>query len=300
MNIKIKIEIVILLLALTINLFSQNGLKKIGLNKNYSWKNHSQDELNEYYFGIKPIKDSKKAYHFRFQKFGQIIDLYSNDGIDFTGELINEITEYKQVKSVYGKNEIPKNYVFELVNLESTTSNRIAKIILQQELYSIPTDKLIDNWNFGWMDCGKVNFGFKVEDKFYSTTYTCLWNQQDTINYIKQIKKIYDYFIQIFDLQTKYSSFESRLEKGKTYSSDGFILQYLFTKRETDKWNQGKPQRDYQKSIKDTINRYLDFKLNELITDADKLDCLDIPVILTPYSGDIDPLKVVGSINSMN
>ena len=27
---------------------------------------------------------------------------------------------------------------------------------------------------------------------------------------------------------------------------------------------------------------------------------MDIPVILTPYSGDIDPLKVVGSINSMN
>jgi hypothetical protein len=83
-----KYLIVIITLVITINSFGQNDLKKIDLNEKYSWRNHSQDELNEYYFGLKPIKESKVKYLIRFQKDGQIVDLYSNNGIDFSGQLI--------------------------------------------------------------------------------------------------------------------------------------------------------------------------------------------------------------------
>jgi hypothetical protein len=165
--------------------------------------------------------------------------------------------------------------VYEIMELDNSKSNEIGQKIIKDNLYTLPTDKLIENWNFNWLDCGSVRFRFKLDSNFYSADYACLWNQKDSIKFIKQIKILYDSFIQILDLQTKYSVFESRLLKGKSYSSDGMILKYVWTKKQSDDWNKRKPQRDYQKSIKDSITHYLSFELNRLIPHLDKLNCFD-------------------------
>ena len=137
---------------------SQNQLQKKKLNDEYSWNNSTQEERNEFYFGIKPIKFSNKKYHFRYVKYGQIVDLKSDDGIRFSGQLINEITESKLTKTNYGNDSKPTNYVFELVQLEKASSSKIGQLILKEKAYQIPTDTLINNWNFNRLHCGSIQF----------------------------------------------------------------------------------------------------------------------------------------------
>ena len=80
----VNLKLTIISILICANLIGQNSLKKVDLNENYTFEKYSQEELNEYYFGIKPIKFSKIKYHFRFIQYGQIIDLESNNGIEFS------------------------------------------------------------------------------------------------------------------------------------------------------------------------------------------------------------------------
>ncbi|MFK8006369.1 MAG: hypothetical protein AB8H03_08365, partial [Saprospiraceae bacterium] len=97
-----KSLLILFCFLISIKAISQVKLQKKKLNNEYSWNNSTQEERNEYYFGIKPIKLSNEKYHFRYVKYGQIVDLKSENGIEFSGQLINEITESRPIKTEYG------------------------------------------------------------------------------------------------------------------------------------------------------------------------------------------------------
>ncbi|WP_152286654.1 hypothetical protein [Flavicella marina] len=262
------------------------------MNENFTFQKYSQEELNEYYFGLKRIKNSKVKYHFRFVQYGQIVDLESNNGIEFSGKLINEITESKPIKTDYGNDSEPTNYVFQLVELEKEKSTKIGQLILKEELYQIPTDTLINNWNFNWLHCGSIEFNYKTENNLNTAIYTCPWNQNDTINEVKPIKTILSQMNEVLLLKEKYSEFTSRLEKGKFYSKDGYMQMYIMTEKECQGWRKGKPIRDYKKSIKDTIDNYLEQKLNELIPNSTELNCYDNYNLTFSKKGKLKSMKV--------
>ena len=288
----VNLKLTIISILICANLIGQNSLKKVDLNENYTFEKYSQEELNEYYFGIKPIKFSKIKYHFRFIQYGQIIDLESNNGIEFSGKLINEITESKPIKTEDGNDNEPTNYVFELVELEKGSSTKIGQLILKEKLHQIPTDTLINNWNFNWLHCGSIEFNYKTENKFNTTIYTCPWNQNDTINGVKSIKNILSQMNEVLQLKENYSEFTSKLEKGKSYSKDGYMQMYLMTEKESQGWRDGKPIRDYKKSIKDTIDNYLEQKLNKLIPNSAQLNCYDDYNLTFSKKGKLKSMKV--------
>jgi hypothetical protein len=288
----VNIKITIILLLICGNLFGQNSLNKVDLDENYTWQNHSQEELNEYYFGIKPIKFSKAKYHFRYIQYGQIIDLKSNNGTEFSGQLINEITESKLIKTDYGNDSEPTNYVFQLVELEKENSSKIGQLILKDKIYQIPTDTLINNWNFNWLHCGSIEFYYKTENNINTATYTCPWNQNDTINKVKPIRDILNKMTEVLQLKEKYSEFTSKLEKGKSYSKDGYRQMYIMTEKESEGWRNGKPIRDYKKSIKDTIDNYLEESLNKLIPKSTELNCYDDYNLTFSKKGKLKSMKV--------
>ncbi|MEN3322306.1 hypothetical protein VP395_01075 [Mariniflexile soesokkakense] len=287
-----NLKLTIISLLIYANLIGQNSLQKVDLNENYTFQNHSQEELNEYYFGLKPIKFSKIKYHFRYVQYGQIIDLKSNNGIEFSGELINEITESKTIKTDYGNDGEPTNYVFQLVELEKEKSSKIGQLILKEKIYQIPTDTLIKNWNFNWLHCGNIEFYCKTENNITSKIYTCPWNQNDRINEVQPIKDILHNLNEVFQLKEKYSEFINKLEKGKSYSKDGYMQMYIMTQKESESWRNGKPIRDYKKSIKDTINNYLELKLNELIPNSTELNCYDDYSLTFSKNGKLKRMKV--------
>lgn len=287
-----KSLLILFCLLINIKAISQSQLQKKNLNDEYSWNKSTQEERNEYYFGVKPINLSIEKYHFRYVKYGQIVELRSENGIEFSGQLINEITESKPIKTEYGSDSKPTNYVFEFVELDKINSSKIGQLILNEKIYQIPTDTLIDNWNFNWLHCGSINFYYKTENNISSKTYTCPWNQNDTIKKAKSIKNIDNKLNEVFKLKEKYSEFTSKLEKGKSYSKDGYIQMYLMTEKESQGWKNGKPIRDYKKSIKDTIDNYLEFKLNKLIPNSTELNCYDDYSLTFSKKGKLKKMKV--------
>ncbi|WGF94039.1 hypothetical protein [Aequorivita marisscotiae] len=287
-----KLKLTIIILIISFNLFGQSNLKKVDLNENYSWQNHSEEEINEYYFGLKPITKSVTKYHFRYIKTGQIIDLTSNDGIEFTGQLINETTEYKSIKTEYGNDSKANNYVYEIKEINKTNSTKVGQYIIKQKTYLIPTDSLISNWSFDWLDCFGIGLNYKVNNKIYLKSYTCPWNQIDTLKYVSQIKNTYKYINQTLDLEKEYSKFTNKLEKGKSYSKDSYTMMYIMTDKENEGWRKGKPIRDYKKSIKDTIDNYLETKLNQLIPNSTELNCYDDYSLTFSKRGKLKSMKV--------
>jgi hypothetical protein len=265
---------VILLLISTFDVFSQN-VKTIKVNPDYLRNKHPQSELNEYYFGVKPIGRSDYTFHFRRREDGQIIDIYSNDGNSFSGQLVNEIIEYKQVKSEYGVDSKPNKYVFETLELDKTESTELGKIIIDKKLYIIPTDTLIKSWSHNWLDCGSISFEYKLKDSCYLTKYTCLEGQDENVEYVKQIKNLYDTINHIFKLDSIYSEFEKKLKKGRSYSANEFSLKYILTDKQAKRWREDAPQRSYLKSIKDTIDNYLNTELSNQSMNLNNIDCFE-------------------------
>jgi len=267
-----KTALLILSILIGLNSYSQNELQSVKLSDEHSWRSNSQSELNEFYFKVEPIENSMYKYHFRHQRDGQIVNIYSKNGEVFLGELINSITQYKDTKTDFGKDLKANCYIYERIKLNTDSATKVGKMILNQKFYSTPTDTLIEGWNFGRLHCGGINFSYKTQNYFQFSEYTCHWHQNDSINYVTAIKTMYDTIGQILDLQTKYSEFESKLEKGKTYSKNGFVMIYIMSKKQSLAFEKSKPKRDYLKSIKDTIDNYLNFKLDSLETTFDTAD----------------------------
>ena len=254
-----KYTIFILALLVNINLFSQNNLLTSNL---------------DFDFDQSIIKDSESKIHIRFIKDCQIVDLQSNNGTDFTGSLINKIVELKKVKTDYGKDLEPHRYIYEIISLNEKASSKIGSQLLAEKVFKIPTDTLIKDWNFNWLDCGSIYFYFKIDNTVNSTEYTCPWSQNDSVIYVNEIKITYDSITSILELKNEFSVFKNKLKKGKSYSN-GFWIMYVMTNKQSKRWEDSKPQRDYLYSIKDTITNYLKIKLNESIKNPTDLDCFD-------------------------
>lgn len=279
-------------LLISIKVSSQTEFQRKTLNNDYSWNNSSQNERNKYYFGIDCLNLSTFNYHFRYEKSSQIIDLYSQNGIEFNGIIINHIQEDREIKTDYGKDSRAHNYLFEKKEIESSLASKAGQIILNQKSYSIPTDSLINNWNFGWMDCGAIRFNYKIKTKYYPKSYTCAKNQRDSLEFVPQIKTLVDTLSKTLNLKESYSEFKNNLPKGKHYTIDGWIGMYIMSERESEGWRNGKPIRDYKKSIKDTIDNYLEFKLNELIPNSKELNCYDDYSLTFTKKGKLKSMKV--------
>ena len=271
---------------------SQSNFERKILNDEYSWNNSSQNERNKYYFGIDSLNLSTSEYHFRYEKSSQIIDLYSDNGIDFKGQIINIIQENKTVKTDYGKDSRAFNYLFERKEISNSEATKAGQLILSEKSYYIPTDSLINNWSFGWTDCGAITFDYKVKTSFHHKSYTCAKNQKDSLDFVIKIKKTTDSLQGILDLKKAYDNFKSRLPKGKSYTIDGWINMYIMTDKQSEGWRNGKPIRDYKKSIKDTIDNYLEFKLNELIPNSTELNCYDDYSLTFSKKGKLKNMKV--------
>lgn len=286
-----KIYLSIFMLIFSFNVIGQSELEKVKFKDKYSQRTHTHQELNEYYFQLNPLANSSSKYHFRFDKEGQIIDLFSEDGDLFEGRIINHIYEYKDVRRNYGKESVINGYIYETKELDESLASEVGKYLIDKKAYAIPTDSLIPNWNLFWFDCGGISLESKINSKIFLSSYSCHWNQADSVKYITQIKEINEKIIQILQLERSYADFKSKLKRGKTYSSDGHMLQYILTKREQKKRKKEKPQRDYLESISDTITNYLVNQINSLISNSSSIDCYDEYYIYFSKRGKLKKIK---------
>jgi hypothetical protein len=210
------------------------------------------------------IEKTEFAFYFRLLLSGQTVNIFSQDKKIFHGVITNSVKEYEQVKvNDQYRRQATKLYS-EQVRIDSSLATSIASKIIESGQISIPTDSLIDSWTRLYLHCGSLNFEIKNDNNFVKQSFHCPWNQPDSVEYKNIILSNYNLLKQELNLDSIYQIFWTQLPKGKTYSRSGYGMTYKLTDKQEEAWKKGKPKRDYLKSIKDSVDNYLNYRLDSL------------------------------------
>lgn len=268
----------IFFLLLTICVSGQeNGLRTKLIDENYSWRNKTAEQLDSFYFDLQPIQTTKFKSHFRISLTGQTIDFYSLDNVKFHGKLTNFITEYITVKSKDSDYDQSKKhqYVIEQIDLVQTKVDKFVEGLIKTGQLEIPTDTLISSWQRNFLHCNSLVFQFNIDGKYTKQIFHCPWGQKDSVEFKSIILDNYETLKSTFQLDSLYNSFEAKLPKGKTYSRDGYRMMYKMTDQQSEHWRKSQPHRDFMKSVKDTIDTYLNSELQKQDIKLNGIDCFE-------------------------
>lgn len=237
----------------------------------------SKQQYDSIYYDLTPIQSSSYQIHFRISLPGQIIDLFSNDGKNYQGLITNHTIEYgyQKAKKHAQAEIVKKQIVFEKSSILKSNVDSIINTIINSKQNEIPTDTLIPNWYFMIFDCASLNFEFKKGNVYNSQRFFCPWSQNDSIAFKHTIIENYNTIREVLQLDSLYDSFTQKLPKGITYSFDGYMMMYISTDQETENWEKYKPKRNYLKTIKDTVDNYINHNLDSIQTtwDQDEIKC---------------------------
>ena len=263
----------ILLLFSNHLLGQENSLNTKLIDKNYSYNNVTSEQLDSVYFNLQSIQSTKYKSHFRISFLGQIIDLFCIEDSFFYGKLINYTTEYdtKKNKDTHFYNTKKTKYYFEQIDLEQSKVDKTVEQLINTAQHKIPTDSLIKNWQHLIRHCNSLVFEYNFSGKYIKQTFHCPWGQADSVEFKNNIINYYLSLKSTLNLDSIYESFEGKLPSGKTYSNDGYRMMYRMTERQIKNFSENQSQREFMKSIKDTVDKYinselikLDFKLRDI------------------------------------
>lgn len=265
-------------LLLTICVSGQeNGLRTKLIDENYSWNTATAEQLDSFYFDLQSIQTTKFKAHFRISLTGQTIDFFSSDNVKFRGKLTNYITEYITVKNKDSDYDQSKEhqYVFEQIDLEQTKVDKIVEKLLKTGQLEIPTDTLITSWQRNFLHCNSLIFQFNIDGNFTKQIFHCPWGQKDSVEFKNIVLDNYQSLKSTFQLDSLYDNFEGKLPKGKTYSRDGYRMMYIWTDKQSENFAKTKPQRDFMKSVKDTVDNYINSELKKQDIKLSGIDCFE-------------------------
>ncbi|MBJ7428608.1 MAG: hypothetical protein JHD28_06600 [Bacteroidia bacterium] len=267
---------IIFFLLLTICVSGQeNGLRTKLIDKNFSWNTATAEQLDSFYFDLQSIQTTKFKAHFRISLTGQTIDFFSSDNVKFHGKLTNYITEYITVKSKESDYDQSKayQYIIEVIDFEQSKVDIIVEKLIKTGQPEIPTDSLIASWQRNFLHCNSIVFQFNFKGKYTKQTFHCPWGQKDSVEYKNIVLENYQSLKSTFQLDSLYDSFEDKLPKGKTYSRDGYRMIYKWTDKQSENFAKTKPQRDFMKSVKDTVDNYINSELKKQKIELIGINC---------------------------
>lgn len=234
-------------------------------------------QLDSFYYNLHPVNISNNYFHIRISKEGQRIDLISGYSKNYKGFITNEITEYAYIKEKKEEfqQRIAKYNYFETIPLPQFKVKSIVDSFIFSNQFEIPTDSLIQNWNDRFLHCNSIQFYCKIDKRYESKNYTCLWGQEDSIAYKSVIIKNYDLIDSMLNLDSLYNNFMRKLPKGKLYSNNSYRMRFIMTDEQLKWWNKSKPRRKYLDSIKVSVDKYLNAQLTMQNIELDKVNCFE-------------------------
>jgi hypothetical protein len=255
------------------------------IDKKHSWGNATEEQIDSFYFNLQPIQASKFKCHFRISLTGQTLDFYSVDNVKYLGQLTNYTKEYiDQSKE--------SQYVYEKINLEQSKVEEIVEKIIKTGQLEIPTDSLISSWKRNFLHCNSLVFQYNVNGKYTKQIYQCPWGQNDTLAYKNIILNNLENLKSTFQLDSIYGIFESKLPKGKSYSRDGYRMMYKLTDKESKNRRKMQPQKDFMKSVKDSVDSFLNSELKKQDVKLNEIDCLEDYQVTFGKNGKLKTIKV--------
>lgn len=268
----------ILFLFLTICACGQgNSLRTKLIDDNYSWITLSGAQLDSFYFDLQPIQTTKFKTHFRVSMTGQIIDFYYYENEKYQGKLTNYTTEYISVKNkdAYYNQSKEYCYVIEQIELEQAKVEKFVEKFIKTGQIEIPTDTLIASWERNYLDCNSLVFQFNINGKYTKQIFHCPWGQKDSVEFKSIIIDNYQTLISTFQLDSIYEVFESKLPNGKIYSRDGHIMMHKLTVKQSENWKKTQSQKEFMKSVKDSVDSYLNSELTKQSIELNGINCFE-------------------------
>jgi hypothetical protein len=273
--IRVILTILVLIFLTCSTKGQENSFRTKLIEELYTWRTVSSEQLDSFYFNLHPIQTTKFKSHFRISLTGQIIDFYSSDNLKYQGKLTNYTTEYIRFKNKDKDYDQSKGYqyVIEQIDLEQGKVDKVINNLFKTRQMEIPTDTLIASWQGVFLHCHSIVFQFNFNGKYTKQIFHCPWSQNDSVEFKNIILDNYQTLKSSFQLDSLYDVFESNLPTGKTYSRDGYRMIYKMTDEQSENLKKTQPQRDYMKSIKDTIDNYLNSELKKQKIELNGISC---------------------------
>ncbi len=208
------------------------------------------------------IEKSNFPFYYRIYLNGQIINVYKDSTNNFKAEVVNFIKSYYYQK-VNGEYSLKANKLHtERITIDNILADSIGNLLVKSNQIYIPhSDTLIKHWDRWYLHCGNLDFEIKSDQLFKKQSFHCPWNQPDSVAFKDIILFNYMLLKKEFRLDSVYNSFWLSLPKGAYYSNSGYGMTYKMTDKQEEQWKNDKPRRDYLKSIKDTIDIYINSEL---------------------------------------
>jgi hypothetical protein len=205
-------------------------------------------ENEKYYYELECIENSPYKIHYRFNIYGTIIDIFSNDSINYKGILTNRIRQYH-----YFKNKQKEDYTRDYIE-----NVFVQKVELREDKIRLILN-YINNVGFNSTTPKKFEPSFELiqNGNYYKNLYFNSLNEHKELetNNIPPIDYLYKNLkIDSFNLEFHYF-----LPRNRTYSL-GFSSMYTLNHGNTTI-----EDRRYMYSVKDTVNMFLKQKLEEIL-----------------------------------
>lgn len=212
-------------------------------------------QMQYLYARMPRLEDSKYKYHFRYEEFSQILDIYSNDGINFKGQYLNNLMELNTDAEVRKKN-FHDTYFYSYKEVDPAAASKMGQWIIKEKIFAIPSEEDIDGWV--WNIIGGDGFMniYKVNDTITTTRYTCPRCQNDTIQGADVLTKFHSDVKSVLSTKKQFRDFNIRFKGGRYYSAYMFSW-YAPTRKAKRTWIKNKTAREWLAQYEDEIDTRL-------------------------------------------
>lgn len=165
-------------------------------------------EANAKELGLNMLSVSKHRHHYRFSIEGQIVEIWTDDDVNYRGFLLNYIYHRG------GKGSHEHNIFSKRENINPDKARQIIALYDSLALDGIPTEEKIRNWRKG-LDGADDIVEFADHDSYSIKTY---WEpaEQEQIPGV-YIKKFFNQLDAVFQLTRRYALFQNELPIGSYY-----------------------------------------------------------------------------------
>lgn len=239
------------------------------------------------------IQNSSFSFYLRFEYNGQCVDIFSMDDSVYQGTVTSSsfeyITKYKRQKAV----KTEKTLHYQTVPIHSNLAKQIATGIIASGQMKISSQEISEAWVYSFFDCQGFQFTFKQNQQYFIQNFHCPKWQPDTTRFKALVLTNFKLLQSTLHLDSIYNNFFDALPGGSTYSRTGFLFAYKMTEAQQIAWEKDKPRRDYLKSIKDTIDSYLNYKIDSLEStmDSTSIDCFESYHLIFGTDGKLKEIK---------
>lgn len=263
-------------------------LQSTKIDSQYSRSNSTQMERDSYYLALPIVEDSPFHIHMRISLFGQTVDFFSPDGIDYQGVLTNYITEYREEKTEYGKQNKAFQVLFQKQLLDGTRSTEMALELLKIRRNSSGN---VSTALFSGEDrtyYKNVHFQCKEGAHFQEKNIYPL----DTVLEERALVACFHLIKSELGLVTSFGRFMALLPIGKNYSVTGYTMHHLFNEKEQKLWEKQRLRRNYLDSIRDSVVAFLKAELLKKEKVSDLECCSDRYLITFNRGGELTKIHL--------